>query len=66
MGLLETAGALALIYIVGRLAFWLYQLLLPVKVDVKTLGEWAVVTGSTDGIGKAYASELAKRGEMKG
>ncbi|XP_051875139.1 17-beta-hydroxysteroid dehydrogenase type 3 isoform X2 [Pristis pectinata] len=25
-------------------------------------GEWAVVTGSTDGIGKAYACELAKRG----
>ncbi|XP_039723314.1 very-long-chain 3-oxoacyl-CoA reductase [Pteropus medius] len=26
------------------------------------LGEWAVVTGSTDGIGKSYAKELAKRG----
>lgn len=26
------------------------------------LGEWAVVTGSTDGIGKAYAEELAKCG----
>lgn len=25
-------------------------------------GDWAVVTGSTDGIGKAYAFELAKRG----
>lgn len=27
----------------------------------KKYGEWAVVTGSTDGIGKAYALELAKR-----
>nr|XP_058150420.1 very-long-chain 3-oxoacyl-CoA reductase-like [Dasypus novemcinctus] len=27
-----------------------------------SLGEWAVVTGSTDGIGKAYAEELAKCG----
>ncbi|KAI5183891.1 very-long-chain 3-oxoacyl-CoA reductase isoform X3 [Manis pentadactyla] len=26
------------------------------------LGEWAVVTGSTDGIGKSYAEQLAKRG----
>uniref|UniRef100_A0A2K5J034 17beta-estradiol 17-dehydrogenase n=1 Tax=Colobus angolensis palliatus TaxID=336983 RepID=A0A2K5J034_COLAP len=26
------------------------------------LGEWAVVTGSTDGIGKSYAEELAKCG----
>ncbi|MBZ3876230.1 Very-long-chain 3-oxoacyl-CoA reductase [Sciurus carolinensis] len=26
------------------------------------LGEWAVVTGSTDGIGKSYAEEVANRG----
>jgi 17beta-estradiol 17-dehydrogenase / very-long-chain 3-oxoacyl-CoA reductase len=25
-------------------------------------GSWAVVTGSTDGIGKAFAMELASRG----
>ncbi|CAL1676267.1 unnamed protein product [Lasius platythorax] len=31
-------------------------------VDLRTkFGEWAVVTGSTDGIGKAYAKELAIR-----
>ncbi|NWI64310.1 HSDL1 protein, partial [Todus mexicanus] len=29
---------------------------------VKRYGKWAVVTGSTDGVGKAYAEELAKRG----
>ena len=28
----------------------------------KKLGQWAVVTGATDGIGKAYAEELADEG----
>jgi len=29
---------------------------------LRDLGEWAVVTGATDGIGKAYAFELARQG----
>ncbi|XP_039474056.1 hydroxysteroid (20-beta) dehydrogenase 2 isoform X3 [Oreochromis aureus] len=32
------------------------------QVDLRTYGQWAVVTGATSGIGKAYATELAQRG----
>lgn len=31
-------------------------------LNVATQGRWAVVTGATDGIGKAYAEALASRG----
>ncbi|GIX72175.1 inactive hydroxysteroid dehydrogenase-like protein 1 [Caerostris extrusa] len=31
-------------------------------LDLKKYGSWAVVTGGTDGIGKAYVQELARRG----
>ncbi|KAK9807956.1 hypothetical protein WJX73_007431 [Symbiochloris irregularis] len=30
--------------------------------NLKRLGKWAVVTGATDGIGKAYADALARKG----
>ncbi|XP_788968.2 inactive hydroxysteroid dehydrogenase-like protein 1 [Strongylocentrotus purpuratus] len=40
----------------------LYPKLRPKRDLVKEFGEWAVVTGSTDGIGKAYAMELAHHG----
>ena len=33
--------------------------------NLRVLGEWAVVTGATDGIGKAYAEALAKKGESR-
>ncbi|XP_014096419.3 very-long-chain 3-oxoacyl-CoA reductase [Bactrocera oleae] len=32
------------------------------KLNIRSMGGWAVVTGSTDGIGRAYAKALAKRG----
>jgi 17beta-estradiol 17-dehydrogenase / very-long-chain 3-oxoacyl-CoA reductase len=38
----------------------LTALLRPPRKIMTKFGEWAVVTGATDGIGKAYACELAK------
>ena len=32
--------------------------------NLRRLGDWAAVTGATDGIGKAYAEALAKRGAI--
>ena len=40
----------------------LYQTFLRPGKDLKKLGKWAVVTGCTDGIGKANATALAKKG----
>ncbi|XP_068130041.1 very-long-chain 3-oxoacyl-CoA reductase-B-like [Hyperolius riggenbachi] len=65
---LTLLGYLALSYL---LLTQLYKLLRGVRVhilsrwwrkDLREYGGWAVVTGATDGIGKSYAHELAKRG----
>jgi 17beta-estradiol 17-dehydrogenase / very-long-chain 3-oxoacyl-CoA reductase len=40
----------------------IYKTFLRPGKNLKQLGEWAVVTGATDGIGKAYALALAKKG----
>jgi len=63
-------GAVAAAYLVGKVLFSTLEGLrayflskpLGLGVNLKKQGQWAVVTGATDGIGKAYAHELAKMG----
>ncbi|KAM0873182.1 hypothetical protein ACQ4PT_038223 [Festuca glaucescens] len=56
-GLLVAAGSAT------RLALWLYAAFLrPAKPLRARYGAWAVITGTTDGIGRALALELAAAG----
>lgn len=41
---------------------WIYVSFLRPGKDLKKYGQWAVVTGSTDGIGKAFAFQFARIG----
>jgi hypothetical protein len=65
------AFAIALLLFVGgfeglkalyRFASGVYVYTLRPGKNLKRLGQWAVVTGSTDGIGRAYADALARLG----
>uniref|UniRef100_A0A0N4ZFF3 Hydroxysteroid 17-beta dehydrogenase 12 n=1 Tax=Parastrongyloides trichosuri TaxID=131310 RepID=A0A0N4ZFF3_PARTI len=42
--------------------FYPFFIASPISLIKQAGARWAVVTGSTDGIGKAYATELAKKG----
>uniref|UniRef100_F1KX08 Steroid dehydrogenase let-767 n=1 Tax=Ascaris suum TaxID=6253 RepID=F1KX08_ASCSU len=61
-------GWLSLAYFIYRIFIVLYKIIYPyfiakpLNLLEKAGANWAVVTGSTDGIGRAYASELAERG----
>lgn len=68
IGITASLALIIVSYQIVRKVFpWLYSNILGPKflgprVNFKKLGEWAVITGATDGIGKAYAKALAKKG----
>ncbi|KAL9241151.1 hypothetical protein vseg_015293 [Gypsophila vaccaria] len=41
---------------------WVYISFVRPSKNLKKYGSWAVITGATDGIGKGYAFEMAKKG----
>ncbi|KAL5991238.1 hypothetical protein ACLOJK_012145 [Asimina triloba] len=41
---------------------WVFVTILRQPKNLKNYGSWAIITGSTDGIGKAFAFELARKG----
>lgn len=60
-------GAAAGAYLVARAALWAAgvaqsTIANATKPALRSYGKWAVVTGATDGIGKAYAKQLLKAG----
>ena len=63
----EYFGYLSLLAISAKFglffASWISRRFLKSPLDVRKCGgDWALVTGSTDGIGKSYAFALAKKG----
>jgi 17beta-estradiol 17-dehydrogenase / very-long-chain 3-oxoacyl-CoA reductase len=55
-------GSLVALALTIQILTSVYKTFLRPGKNLLALGKWAVVTGATDGIGKAYAMALAKRG----
>ncbi|GAB4840518.1 hypothetical protein Ancab_021287 [Ancistrocladus abbreviatus] len=59
---LSSLGSLFIMKHFISLLKWAYIYFLRPQKDLKKYGSWALVTGSTDGIGKALAFQLAQKG----
>lgn len=58
------ALAWATLRLVVRIARFVHTYFLRPAIDPRTFGPWAVVTGATDGMGKALTHKLAEKGEF--
>ena len=58
---LAAAGVLSLIKTVSSFLDAIFVMFLRPGKNLKKLGSWAIVTGATDGIGKGYAKEFARK-----
>ncbi|XP_050206560.1 very-long-chain 3-oxoacyl-CoA reductase 1-like [Mercurialis annua] len=59
---LFSLGSLQLLKLFFTLLNWVYVNFLRPAKNLKKYGSWALITGPTDGIGKAFAFQLAKKG----
>ncbi|KAK9277145.1 hypothetical protein L1049_006684 [Liquidambar formosana] len=60
--LLSCLGFLSILKHSISLLKWVFITFLRPPKNLKKYGSWAVITGSTDGIGKAFAFQLAQKG----
>lgn len=59
---LFTLGSISLLRFFIAVLNWLYVNFLRPGKNLKKYGSWAVITGPTDGIGKGFAFQLARKG----
>uniref|UniRef100_A0A2P2QL66 Steroid dehydrogenase n=1 Tax=Rhizophora mucronata TaxID=61149 RepID=A0A2P2QL66_RHIMU len=57
-----TLGFISLCKQILRFLFWVWAMFWRRPKDLKKYGSWVMITGATDGIGKALALELASKG----
>ena len=57
-----TLGFISLCSSLFNFVKWVWVMFLRPSKNLKSYGSWAIITGSTDGIGKAFAFEMASKG----
>ncbi|KAL0357826.1 UNVERIFIED_CONTAM: Very-long-chain 3-oxoacyl-CoA reductase-like protein [Sesamum calycinum] len=60
--LISSIGFLSFVKNSTILLKWIFNTLIKPSKDLTSYGSWALVTGSTDGIGRAFAFKLAEKG----
>ncbi|PON91415.1 Short-chain dehydrogenase/reductase [Trema orientale] len=60
--LITCLGLLVILKRLISLLKWVFITFIRSSKNLKSYGSWAIITGATDGIGKAFASQLAEKG----